>query len=437
MIIYIDKTEYIEKLENYHSPYIFFLRPRRFGKSLFTSILANYYDIKEEENFNKLFGETYIGKNPTKEKNSYYILKFNFTGLNTDTKEKLEETFISTIKESFDKFISDYKLNINYIQEGTAASIFESFLNKVNKKIDGDLYVIIDEYNHFANELLSFRTEMFSEIISKTGFVRKWYEVLKKGTESIVKRIFATGVSPITLDSFTSGFNIADNITRYEDFNEMIGFTEAEVRKLIQDTSHNDVTESELEELIDILKQNYNGYLFSEDSSTRLFNSGMILYYLKTYSVKKEGPKDFIDTNVASDYGKLGNLFDLKDNNRNMKVLDSILTGEETTAIITQQFSLEKDFNEDDFKSLLFYLGLLTIDRETLGAVILKVPNYAIKTLYFEYFNKKVSENYNLYVEAEKRMKNASTNDFISSDDVLQDLGIKKDELKDIEVDIE
>lgn len=397
--IYVDKTEYIEKLENYHSPYIFFLRPRRFGKSLFTSVLANYYDIKEEANFRKLFGETYIGKNPTKEKNSYYILKFNFTGLNTDTKEKLEETFIRTTIISFNDFISNYDLKIDYIQEGTAANIFEDFISKVNMKIDGDLYVIIDEYDHFANELLSFRTELFSEIISKTGFVRKWYEVLKKGTESIVKRIFATGVSPITLDSFTSGFNIADNITRHEDFNEMMGFTEAEVIKLIINTSHSKVTENEIEELMDILKKNYNGYLFSEESNTRLFNSDMILYYLKTYSIKKKGPKDLIDTNIASDYGKLGNLFDLKDKNRNMKVLNSILTGKETTAIITQQFSLEKDFDEDDFKSLLFYLGLLTIDRETLGAVILKVPNYAIKTLYFEYFNKKVSEELNYELE--------------------------------------
>lgn len=191
--IYVDKTEYMKKIEEYHSPYIFFLRPRRFGKSLFTSVLANYYDVNEKDNFEKLFSNTYIGKNPTPERNSYYILKFNFTGLNTDTKEELEETFINTIKQSFDRFINDYSLQIEYLQKGTAASIFESFLNRVRMKIKEPLYVIIDEYDHFANELLSFQTELFSEIVSKTGFVRKWYEVLKKEQNQMLKEYLQQG----------------------------------------------------------------------------------------------------------------------------------------------------------------------------------------------------------------------------------------------------
>ncbi len=390
--IYIDKTLYIEKLENYHSPYIFFLRPRRFGKSLFTSVLANYYNINEKDNFKKLFGETYIGKNSTKEKSGYHILKFNFTGLNTDTKETLEETFIRTIKVSFNNFISEYNLNVKYLQEGTAASIFEDFLSKIANEIKNPVYVIIDEYDHFANELLSFQVSLFSEIISKTGFVRKWYEVLKKGTESIVKRIFATGVSPITLDSFTSGFNIGDDITMHEDFNEMMGFTDEEIRKLIEDTSNIKVTEDKIEDLIHILRKNYNGYLFSEDCETRLFNSDMILYYLKTYVIKQKGPRELIDKNIASDYSKLGKMFDLKNRDGNMKVLEAILNEEKITGVITTQFSLEKDFDEDNFKSLLFYLGMLTIDESVLGGVTFKVPNYVIKALYFEYFAKKISE---------------------------------------------
>lgn len=390
--IYIDKTHYIEKLENYHSPYIFFLRPRRFGKSLFTSVIANYYNINEKDNFKKLFGETYIGKNSTKDRNSYYILKFNFTGLNTDTKETLEETFVRTIKVSFNNFISEYNLNVKYLQEGTAASIFEDFLSKITNEIKNPVYVIIDEYDHFANELLSFQVSLFSEIISKTGFVRKWYEILKKGSESIVKRIFATGVSPITLDSFTSGFNIGDDITLHEDFNEMMGFTDEEIRKLVVHTSNIKVSDNEMEDLIQILKRNYNGYLFSEDCETRLFNSDMILYYLKSYVIKQKGPRELIDKNIASDYSKLGKMFDLKNRHGNMKVLEAILNEEEITGIITTQFSLEKDFDEDNFKSLLFYLGMLTIDKSVLGGVTFKVPNYVIKALYFEYFAKKISE---------------------------------------------
>lgn len=340
-------------------------------------------------------------------------MKFNFTGLNTDTKESLEESFTRTIKDSFNKFIESYKLEVNYLQEGYAASIFEDFLTRVSFKIKEPIYVIIDEYDHFANELLSFQTELFSNIVSKTGkyynvtpqqsmrraenydaeassFLSQFYEVLKKGTESIVKRIFMTGVSPITLDSLTSGFNIADDLTRNVGFNEMMGFTRGEVVSLINSTVKKPLKETELEELLEILQKNYNGYLFSEECETRLFNSDMILYYMKSYMDFGKGPKNLIDKNIASDYGKLGRMFDLKNKDANMQVLQDILKGEEIEGSITQGFSLEKDFDQDDFKSLLFYLGLLTIDEPILGGVSLKVPNYVIRELYFEYFSKKV-----------------------------------------------
>jgi hypothetical protein len=228
-LFYVDKTMYIEKLENLHSYYIFFLRPRRFGKSLFVSLLQHYYDINEKDNFDILFKDTYIGQNPTKERNGYYILNFDFSGVTTDTKEQLEESFINITKNAFELFQNRYNIHFDYLQTGSAANIFEDFFTKVTTRIDKPVYVLIDEYDHFANELLSFQFDLFKDSVSNTSFVRKWYEVLKKQTKTIVKRIFATGVSPITLDSFTSGFNITDNITREEAFNEMMGFTENEV----------------------------------------------------------------------------------------------------------------------------------------------------------------------------------------------------------------
>ena len=231
---------------------------------------------------------------------------------------------------------------------------------------------------------------MFSDIVSKTGFVRKWYEVLKIGTESIIQRIFATGVTPITLDSLTSGFNISTDITRDARFNEMMGFTEEEVRNLIKRTIQD---EKNIEKIIKEMKINYNGYLFSEDSKKTLFNSDMVLYYLKNFEESGNPPKELIDKNIASDYAKLGSMFEIKDKNSNYKVLDSILNGEKITASITNQFSLEKDFDEDDFKSLLFYLGLLTVDKPRISRVILKTPNYVIKSLYFDFFAKKLREN--------------------------------------------
>ena len=199
-------------------------------------MMASYYDIKEEENFSGFFNGTYIGKYPTSEKNRYYILNFNFSMLRTDNKDELEESFTLAVKDGLNKFEKTYDLKVDYEKDTFVSSMFNSFLSSVRFMIDKPIYVIIDEYDHFANELLSFNTSLFSEIVSKTGFVRKWYEALKVGTETIIKRIFATGVSPITLDSLTSGFNIGDDITRNEEFNEMMGFTELEVAEIIDKT---------------------------------------------------------------------------------------------------------------------------------------------------------------------------------------------------------
>ena len=256
---YVDKTKYIEKLENLYDTFIFFLRPRRFGKSLFASVLENYYDINKKNDFEQLFKNTYIGKNPTPLKNSYYILKFNFSGLITETEESLLNSFNNACIRGINRFINSYKIDMKLNTKGYPSDVFANFLNEVEFKIDKPIYVIIDEYDHFANELLSFKTDLFSSIVSKTGFIRKWYEVLKIGTESIVSRIFATGVSPITLDSLTSGFNISTDITRQERFNEMMGFTEDEVRSLIKRTVQD---EKEIEKIIKEMKINYNGYLF-------------------------------------------------------------------------------------------------------------------------------------------------------------------------------
>ncbi len=390
--VYVDKTAYIEKLENYHSPFLFFLRPRRFGKSLFMTVLQHYYDISEKDNFDTLFGNTYIGGHPTKERNGYYILNFDFTGVTTDTKEQLEESFKNITKIAFDTFISKYGLSVQYLQQGSAANMLESFLADAGQKVDRPIYIIIDEYDHFANELLSFQLELFRQSVSHTGFVRKWYEVLKKATKTIVNKIFATGVSPITLDSLTSGFNIAKNITRNELFHEMMGFTEEEVRGLVKAVAKSEINGREMDNLLDILKKNYNGYLFSENAGRRLFNSDMILYYLQDYVEFGRGPDDLIDENIASDYGKLGKMFELKNKDGNMEVLDRILKEEEIITQITKQFSMEKDFSQDDFKSLLYYLGLLTIDKKILDSVSLKTPNYAIKGLYYQYYVKKLEE---------------------------------------------
>ena len=391
--IYIDKTQYIETLENIHS-FVFFLRPRRFGKSLFTSVLEYYYGVNYADEFGQLFGKTYIGKNPTNEKNSYYILKFGFTGLKTDTAQDLAESFRRSTLVSFDRFCGMYNLRLEYKKDGEPADILNDFLTQFYKNVDGRLYVIIDEYDHFANELLSFQTGFFSEIVTKTGFVRKWYEKIKDGTsDGTIGRFFATGISPISLDSLTSGFNIAADYTRSESFNEMMGFTEAEVRYLISETL-GDMPDGEMEQIVEEMRKCYDGYLFNPHSKERLFNSNMSLNYLSAYFATRRPPDNLLDASIASDYSKMGKMFALKNKSSNYEVLQEIIDGKEQTAFMTAQYSLEKRFDKNDFLSLLFYLGYLTIERSYAGMVKLRVPNYVVKELYFSYFEKLLEEEY-------------------------------------------
>ena len=278
---YVDKTSYIEKLENLAERYIMFLRPRKFGKTLFTSVLENYYDVNKKESFEKLFGETYIGKNPSKLRNSYCILRFNFSGIDTNSEERAINTFKEKVADSIQKFINKYKIDFYINPELTAEGLLGSLMTAFEDQKKGEkVYVIIDEYDHFANELLGFKTDQFKSLVAKNGKIRKWYEVLKERTETVVDRIFITGVAPITLDSMTSGFNIISDLTRDSRFNEMMGFTKDELIK-IMDTQ--EIDKEKQEELLPIMKENYDGYRFSKDVETKLYNSNMCLYFLNYY----------------------------------------------------------------------------------------------------------------------------------------------------------
>jgi len=229
-----DKTMYIRSLEQV-GVYNLFLRPRRFGKSLFTSMLGYYYDINEKDNFDILFSNTDIGRNPTKKKNSYYILKFNFSGIRTDSYEVMLESFTRNIHSSLFAFCSAYHLDIPLEMNSPETQLLYLF-TQFQRIRDGKIYVIIDEYDDFANQLLSFDPSLFAATVSGDGFIRTWYEVLKRGAGTIVDRIFITGISPIMLNSLTSGFNISQNLSMDCEFNEMIGFTKDEVKQLIQES---------------------------------------------------------------------------------------------------------------------------------------------------------------------------------------------------------
>ena len=387
--IYVDKTMYIEKLEQISDKRIMFLRPRKFGKTLFTSTLECYYDINRKDEFDDLFKNTYIGKNPTSNKNSYHILRFNFSGIDTSTLEDTIKGFkrevASSIKLFAERYGLDFYIDENDTAEGILDNVFKAFYIQKSKD---KIYVIIDEYDHFANELLGFKTEEFKNLVSKNGKIRKWYEVLKKGTESVVDRIFITGVAPITLDSTTSGFNIARDITKNIDFNDMLGFCRNDVKYLMTEL---EIDEKTQEKLLPIIKMNYDGYLFSnmikEDlEKYKMYNSNMTLYFLNAYKEQNEIPEELVDINILSDYGKIEAFMDLCQDMNKIDILEKIVAGEPIESDLTEKFNAEIAFGEKELISLLYYLGYLTIKENEFGILKFGTPNDVIRKIYSEYF---------------------------------------------------
>ena len=435
---YVDKTMYIEKLENLAEKRILFLRPRKFGKTLFTSTLENYYDFKKADKFEKLYGNTYIGKHPTKLKNSYHILKFNFSGIDTSNQETTMLGFKSKVQSSIRFFVEKYNLDFFVNNEEEAENILDDLIKAFNIQKAGEkIYVIIDEYDHFANELLGFNTNQFKNLVSKNGKVRKWYEILKEGTESVVDRIFITGVAPITLDSLTSGFNISSDKTQDERFNEMIGFTEQELRALMREQS---IKEEKQEELLPTMRENYDGYRFSLHGKEKIYNSNMCLYFLNSYTELGRIPDQLIDMNIASDYTKLGKMLDLCKGEERKNVIEKTVSGEGIVSDIRQKFNPAMEFTETDLISMLFYLGYLTIAGEVFEKPELKIPNKVMKEIYSEYFleilkqetDLQVTENdYNEMLREialegkidkivemlEKYLKNLSNRDYVKFDE--------------------
>jgi hypothetical protein len=401
---FVDKTKYIETLENMSEPYIFFLRPRRFGKSLFVSMLGYYYGLEHKDKFNALFGKYYIGLNPTPQANSYFVLTFDFSRILTDTMETTLRGFNTNVFAGIQNFNSRYNLfeteKLNQIRLRNTPNemiidFFETFYQAVNNR---SIYLLVDEYDHFANELIAFNFDGFANIVSKNGFVRKFYEAIKTATgQGIIEKLFATGVTPITLDSMTSGFNIATNITRDEDFNEMMGFTENEVLTLVDEICKF-CRQCDKTQIIKDMRDWYNGYLFHYAAKERIYNPDMALYFTKSMRKKDECsyPEDMLDTNIASDYGKVKSLINIKNREQNVKIIETLVQVGELESEITRQYSFEKDFDTQDFVSLLYYLGMVTIKEKSYNVQKLTFPNYVIKGLYLQNFLKIIETENNI-----------------------------------------
>lgn len=389
---YQDRTEFIEKLEKWNSKYPVFLRPRRFGKSLFVSVLQHYYGLEHKEKFSNLFGNLYIGQRPTKLANSFMILRLEFSRIDTATHESTYKGFLKNVLDGVSVFMNTYKTffteeQIRIVDSQTRPEdVVKTLFRFVkNNRIPHKIYLLIDEYDHFANELLSVDFERFKKDVSHTGFVRKFYESLKAATgEGIIDRIFITGVSPITMDSLTSGFNISDNISLNPIFHDLMGFTHAETADILRQSA---IPQEKIPVIMSDLTEWYDGYQFSSTNSGPLFNPDMLLYFLKEYGILTKYPEEMLDSNIITDYRKLRDIFKIGSDELDKLALLNELTDTGSISFpLTRIYNLQGNFTDEDFLSLLFYMGLLTFREAKSSDWRFEIPNYVIKKLYFEYF---------------------------------------------------
>jgi len=392
---YVDKTRFIEDLENEANRNHFFIRPRKFGKSLFFTTLQNYYDINRKDEFERLFGGLYIGSHPTPERNRFVILDFDFSGLDTSSEAAFKVSFSRQVQRSVRRFLESYE-NL-FSEAGNLVRMIDAkepgvdaldmAFDIVSKK-DLAIYLIIDEYDHFANDLIAMGTSMGQEFyktaIAANGLVRDFYEKIKAGAKSsTVYRTFITGISPVMIDDLTSGYNIAKILTLHPKYNEMMGFTQTEVETLMEETGVDPA-------LINVdMEAYYNGYLFHPEGENRVYNPAMILYFCEQILCFKKPPENIVDLNLKTDYGRLQRL---TQNETNRNTLLQIMKDGSIVSEILEKFSIDRLNDERYFVSLLFYMGMLTIRKRHYMKMSLGIPNYSIKTLYWEYLALRIQD---------------------------------------------
>lgn len=380
--LYVDKTKYIQILEDY-APYQFFIRPRRFGKSLFVSMLESYYDINAEKDFKELFGDLYIGKNPTPRRNQYLIFKISFAGIDTSSgEEKLKQSFNFKVMSAAQEFLDKYGGLIHETtlpEEVKSAETAIEYLRRTAKKAEKQVMVLIDEYDNFANELITGgERQTYENLMHGEGLVKAFYKAIKDATMDNFARLFMTGVSPIMIDDLTSGFNITENLTLKPTLNAMLGFTQHETEEILK------LYDIYSQETIEDMKKYYNGYRFSPVAEEYVYNSDMCLYFIKDMAEYKRYPMSMIDNNVKTDYSRVNQLaLNFKDS----ETLETIMTQGQISTVLVERFNLSTMYSKkENFASLLFYLGMLTIKEPFEDMVKLCIPNYVIRTIYWNQF---------------------------------------------------
>ena len=399
---YVDKTMYIPKLEE-EADSLFFIRPRRFGKSLLLSMMCAYYDINQSDRFEELFGKLWIGSHPTPYRGKFQVLFLDFSKIGGDIKD-LKENFNNYCNIRLDNFIERYKraYRPEIVEKIKSAPTAVDKLNMIDteaKDANMQLYLIIDEYDNFTNVVLNEHGEkVYWALTHARGFYREIFKVFK----GMFTRIFMTGVSPVTLDDLTSGFNIGWHISTKPAFNQMLGFSTEDVREMFEyfKSAGKVRPDCDVESVIAEMKPWYDNYCFSEDAlrtQSRVFNCDMVLYYLRNYIETGESPRQMIDPNTKTDYNKMKKLLQLDKLDGNRKgVIYEIAEQGEIISNLETTFPAETLTNPKMFVSLLFYYGMLTIKGTRGSRLILGIPNNNVRKQYYEYLLEQYEEKASL-----------------------------------------
>ncbi|MEY8720239.1 ATP-binding protein [Bacteroides stercorirosoris] len=386
---YVDKTMYLPLLERQPN-YLFLIRPRRFGKSIFLGMLRAYYDLAQKEKFAARFGNLWIGSRPTPLQGAFQVLYMDFSRIGGQG-EGLAQNFNDYCSMCVDNFASIYELYYypGFVREMKEQSGFRNKLNYLDmkaKETDARLYLIIDEYDNFTNVVLNEEGEgVYHAITHASGFYR---EVFKK-FKGMFERIFMIGVSPVTLDDLSSGFNIGWNISTEPIFNMMLGFSETDVRAILQYYKDAGEHNGDVDTMITEMKPWYDNYCFAEESLGRdpkMFNCDMVFYYLRNYMNYGASPKQMIDPNTRTDYNKMKKLIQLDKLDGDRKGVLRRITeeGQIITNLVTS-FPAERIAKAEIFPSLLFYYGMLTITGTDGDQLVLSIPNNNVRKQYYEY----------------------------------------------------
>jgi len=400
---YVDKTQYIQVMED-TSDFLFFTRPRRFGKSLFVSMLEEYYDIKAQVRYEDEFKGTWIYDHSTSEKGKYQVIKFDFSKVGGGSIDDVRENFnkyCGVVLNSFvDKYSEEYGSRIvNYVTNESSASIKFNAIGEEAAKLGYKLYVIVDEYDNFTNNILNeMGNEVYRSITHGMGFYRDFLKLFK----AIASRFILIGVSPVTLDDATSGLNNFTNITADFSFNMALGFSETDVREMIRYYKSVGAITKDEEEIIAEMKPWYDNYCFSELSLERdpkMFNSDMVLYYLGNLIKTGMPPKDMLDPNTKTDYNKMKHLIGLDRIDGDRKgVIRTIAEQGYIYARLEGSFPADQMARPEIFPSLLYYYGMLTIGESDSDMVKLIIPNQNVRTQYYDYMLEMYQEENSLDV---------------------------------------